>query len=262
MPGFKIGDLSRCVTYPPQHSDKWGGTWEFAPPVEERETSNMTPAVDIFALGASIQQLALDIYPVMSWEKFQAEYNKKYGRYVKWLTQDRAAHMWREQIPVYYRPLNVHTVVLCNEWDYPQKKLQVKPQRRPFSDELNSWYTVCWVEDPAQRFTAAELAKWFLPRAEEQLASYGVKREMVKKVVPSSSLEQSSTNRPESPRQPFSFEPTPPSNRHLEVDKLFSELGQRFRDMTLENPEAPQPKSRNPLLFPSISTDAELHDAD
>jgi serine/threonine protein kinase len=268
MPDFKIGDLSRCVTYPPQHSDEWGGTWEFAPPVEEREIRNMTPAVDIFALGASIQQLALDRYPVMSWEKFQAEYDKKYGRYVKWGIQDRAAHMWREQIPVYYRPLNVHTVELCDKWDFPVEKFQVKPQRRPFSDALNAWYTCCWTEDPSERSTAAELVKYFLPKAEEQLAIYGTKREVVQKVDnvdeakrsvvrPNfSSGQQSSTNRPKSHHQPFSFEPTctPPSNQHLEVDKLFGALGEQFKCMTIEDSEAPQPRSRNPRLFPSDST--------
>ncbi|KAF2263465.1 kinase-like protein [Lojkania enalia] len=129
LPNFKIGDFSRSVEYSatgPKHSFR--GTPEYTPPRSERRRG-VTPAVDIWALGATLQFNVYGIHPVQSRKSFTRA-NK---------------HMIRE-----YGIRRDSTVL-------------------KYSSTLNSWYSVCIQEDVKKRFSSKDLAKWVLHVAEREI---------------------------------------------------------------------------------------------
>lgn len=164
LPTFKIADLSRLEAYPvpPLPSGKYAywGTPEYLVPVVER-THGATPAFDVFAIGASIQQLALNVLPIQTLERFNED-RKRRGLAVMPAEKYMRNHdQYRNMIPVMYRPLNASEEEQKAKWDMQ------RPQK-PYSDVLNDWYTL-FMKPAEERITAKTLMKWFVPFAEDHI---------------------------------------------------------------------------------------------
>jgi serine/threonine protein kinase len=169
MPTFKLADISHLKAYKPrqpkyQHPSIYQGTWEYAPPMEERN-ARLAPPVDIWAIGASLQTLAWGILPVKSNEAIRKEM-KAQG--YPCLT-DAQIQAWRyndefrrTKLPFVWRPLNAS----------PNDQLQKYDMRHPcppYSDLLNNWYAMCLHQDPQTRVNARVLKEHFIPHAEQQI---------------------------------------------------------------------------------------------
>ncbi|KAF2655491.1 kinase-like protein, partial [Lophiostoma macrostomum CBS 122681] len=172
-PLFKIADLARAVPYSPEYRQwtKFNGTPEYAPPPAERRLG-VTPAFDTWGLGATLQQLALGVMPILRWETF-VKHCPELQRMepAKLAEQDPQQQHWRDIIPCVYRPLNVTTEQLKQNWDWSPRRKATQ-----YSNALNRWYSMCMEADPDQRITAAELVKRLVPVAERQISVLVAKR--------------------------------------------------------------------------------------
>jgi serine/threonine protein kinase len=176
LPDFKICDFARSVNYKDcSNREKWNGTCEYAPLLIEQDSGPVSPAMDIWGLGATLQELALVLQPVQSMESFVKDYYKRTGTDLKALRRlpdFKRKQYWRRQFEVVYRPLNASHAELVQLYDWPF--YAHLPGR--YSDVLNSWYSRCLVPDPSQRVTSSALVQHLVPVAERQIASLVAKR--------------------------------------------------------------------------------------
>jgi serine/threonine protein kinase len=168
LPHFKITDFARLTTYPlsPGKSlASWPGTYLFAPPVAERSRELFSPAVDMWALGATIQNIALQIKPRQSRAAFVAD---RIQQGLNWPRNDEEWRMsdWRDIVPVVYRPLDATAAELSRKWDVGE----ALPHHRPYSRPLNIWYKALFEANPRERLTSADLKKYLVPLIDHQLA--------------------------------------------------------------------------------------------
>jgi serine/threonine protein kinase len=163
LPIFKITDFARLSMYPTLdgHTAKeWRGTYEYGPPRSER-TSPMSPAVDMWGLGATIQTFALDMWPLQTRQAF-IDSRAKNGLKHPLLDDSKAwndSH-WRARLPVVYRPLDVPRDVMRTDWDVEQSLIR---HHEPYSDYLNTCYKTLLDEDPKARATSAHLMTYLVP---------------------------------------------------------------------------------------------------
>lgn len=226
LPIFKIGDLARTETYTLGNGrvQRYDGTPEYAPPEEERHF--LTPATDIWALGASLQSFALGIQPVMQKDKFIQAWGKKHRNRPK--REDLVKNEWRYKIPVVYRPLNATPADQIRHWD--MMRGYTAPQ---YSNSLNRWYTMCMETNMHTRVTAEDLVKYLVPVAERQIAILQAKR-MVERSE--SAVQEAKQNRRKpAPRLPTVFQRTGPvANRPS------------------RRPASPAPLGRNSAAHPAL----------
>jgi serine/threonine protein kinase len=171
-PIFKITDFgcSTKVGEPKRHR----GTYEFAPPEVERK-GPLKPSIDIWALGATIQQFALDLRPTESREtvirRLQLEKksapdpnnNKEWG-----------TDHWRGHRYAIYRPINATYQQLRDEYDVPAQQPEFY---RSYSDNLNIWHSMMMRLPAKFRVTSAFLAKIVVPCLEKHMV---IERKMAK----------------------------------------------------------------------------------
>ncbi|KAH7116852.1 kinase-like domain-containing protein [Dendryphion nanum] len=160
VPVFKLADFGRTAAYDPDgHPHRYYGTYEYAPPVAER--NNSSPAGDMWSLGASIQSIALTILPIQDLQEFRDDWIRK-GFAAPSLGQIHRGQEWRKEIPVVWRPL-----------DKPFKDRKVV-----YSSALDRWYTICLNEDPKTRMPAEQLVRWLVPVAEHQIRVLEARRNL------------------------------------------------------------------------------------
>lgn len=162
LPTFKICDVARvrpATKDGPEH--RFGGTPEYGPPMQERQ-ARLTPAVDVFAIGGSIQTLALGVLPTMGPQQFIA-YMRELGAHVipteAELKNPHYTPLWRHKIPPMFRSL-----------------IEAK-RRQPFSKAFNEWYSMTMEESPADRINAGQLVKYFEPVAKAQVELFQAEQE-------------------------------------------------------------------------------------
>jgi serine/threonine protein kinase len=154
LPTFKICDISRLR--PVSSNEKFRGTYEFGPPHAERQVKQ-TPAVDIFAIGASLQWFALGVYPVVPAAEF-IKSKKEQGGYVPTLA-DLRTEVWRAIIPYQYRPLNASI-------EFQRDVAKLAMPVAPYSHGLNQWYDKLVEERVEKRITSRSLARRLVPFAD------------------------------------------------------------------------------------------------
>ncbi|KAF2257402.1 kinase-like protein, partial [Trematosphaeria pertusa] len=168
LPIFKLADISRLVPYIPGQGPNhmFFGTPEYGPPFSERRA--VAPAVDIYAIGATVQHLALGCYPTQDRKAFIREVmlqgmdapHEKDLNHIK----------WRNLIPVVYRPINAAA-------EEQRTKYKLQHPNPPYSDVLNDWYSMCLEHEKHRRISADILTDWFVPLAEGQIEVLAAKRE-------------------------------------------------------------------------------------
>jgi serine/threonine protein kinase len=168
LPHFKITDFARLTTYPLSPGKplaSLAGTYLYAPPLAERTRKLFSPTVDMWALGATIQCLALQIKPRQSRAAFVADRVHK-GQ--NWPRNDEEWRLsdWREIIPDVYRPLDATAAELLREWDVGEDL----PHHHPYSKQLNIWYKALFEVNPRARLTSAQLKQYLVPLIDQQLA--------------------------------------------------------------------------------------------
>jgi len=171
-PVFRLTDFARMTRYPLLEGEKPKkdclGTPEYAPPLAEQEKHR--PSVDIWALGATLQTLALRINPVQSREAF-LESQLKAHKLAPILSDDGAWKQlkWRVLRPTVYRPLDATQEELVNHHDVPMSIwADGFPEYRawkhwPYTRTLNTWYKSLWERDEEKRTTAKQLVEWCVP---------------------------------------------------------------------------------------------------
>jgi serine/threonine protein kinase len=165
-PLFKLCDFSRSWdSMLPSGADyRWQGTVAYRPPGHERTAAR--PASDLWSLGATLQEFALDVDPRPSRAALIAQLDLQ-GLYHPAPWDDFAWDLpfWRWSIGAVYRPLNESADTLLRQWDVGSG---VSSSYRPFSDELNEWYSKLFCFDWEQRITARMLAKQLVPLIERR----------------------------------------------------------------------------------------------
>lgn len=176
LPTFKLGDLGRMSEYPNTSnyvSDiyQWPGTFEFAPLISER-LGPITPAADIWALGATVQSFALGITPVMSKGRLitalmqAGESYPHINDYDAW-AEDR----WRAHREVVYRPLNIPLLELIKKFDIDtgSASFPAIQTHLPYSEGLNQVYEMMLEPGREARVSAAHLRKYAVPFLAKQI---------------------------------------------------------------------------------------------
>ncbi|KAF9738200.1 hypothetical protein PMIN06_011738 [Paraphaeosphaeria minitans] len=156
LPTFKISDIARMK--PASANIKYHGTYEYGPPLPERERKQ-TPAADVWAIGASLQSFALGVMPVKSRVEYIKEKEKE-GGYVPTL-DDLRTEKWRKIIPHQYRPLNMSE-------EYQRYDMKIKPTA-PYSFDLQRWYAALYAEDVSKRASSKWLVKKYVPYAQVKI---------------------------------------------------------------------------------------------
>jgi serine/threonine protein kinase len=153
LPTFKLADFSRSTIYKAGYGGRntYQGTWAYAPPLDEQR-QDITPASDIWSLGATVQFFAYGKDPVASLETFGRILLAE-GYKIEDLPDGRCPKededKWNRKWPVVYRPLT-----------------KANP---PYSAALDKWYSMCMCVDMDKRATAADLVEWFVPVAERKI---------------------------------------------------------------------------------------------
>jgi serine/threonine protein kinase len=167
-PIFKLADVARLTPYPtpPKQKDSpWRGTYEYAPPFAE-QSGPVKPSADMWSLGAVIQEIVLDIYPVQS-EKAFREDRRRQGLELPGPEEElHKLSYWRSLIPVIHRPINAPMEGYTTKYDVPDGVMAADYQ--PYSSLLNAVYSTLLEKDPLRRATSAFLVKT-VPIIEEQL---------------------------------------------------------------------------------------------
>lgn len=170
LPTFKLADFSRATQYMPGRTPVtlYQGTLAYAPPREEC-MEDITPATDIWSLGATLQFFAYGTIPIQRLNDFvwdlkaqgllKPEDNPTAKDFDK---REDLARLW----PVVYRPLNVSVSEQILQWGVEKEDVIL----RPYSNELNRWYSMLMQPDKRKRIPVAYLAQWFVPLAERQVA--------------------------------------------------------------------------------------------
>lgn len=156
LPVFKISDIARMQ--PASSNRKYHGTYEFGPPYAERD-QKQTPAVDVWAIGASLQNFALGVLPVINKHDFIKE-KKEQGGSVPTLA-DLLTESWRRIIPHQYRPLHMDV-------EFQADVMKIKHPAQ-YSHDLNRWYSTLVEEDVSKRISAKTLVKRFVPYADVKI---------------------------------------------------------------------------------------------
>ncbi|KAL5377528.1 hypothetical protein DPSP01_009719 [Paraphaeosphaeria sporulosa] len=156
LPTFKISDIARMK--PASANIKYHGTYEFGPPLKERERKQ-TPAADVWAIGASLQNFALGVMPVKNKDEYIKEKEEE-GGYVPTL-EDLRTEKWRKIIPHQYRPINMSE-------DYQRYNMNIEPTA-PYSFDLQRWYERLYAEDISKRASSKWLVKKYVPYAEVKI---------------------------------------------------------------------------------------------
>ncbi|KAF1962759.1 kinase-like protein [Byssothecium circinans] len=167
---FKISDFGRMRPFFPGTYDRFNGTFEYAPPHPERE--NVDPAIDIWAIAASISFAVFQTNPVENRENFITWYNNDRqvnpgGEKLSLETKLDSCH--RDIRRYLYRPLNVPK-------EQQIELYQVRPSLavEPYSNEVQHWYQRCYMLEKNDRMTAVEL-RIFIPRtARTNIALYAL----------------------------------------------------------------------------------------
>jgi serine/threonine protein kinase len=168
-PLFKLADFTRLQSYPPSKESRgWSGTYEYAPPLDERSKA-VRPAIDIWSLGATLQELALGICPVQSREAY-VKLMKQKGEEFPYPTHPSCAEAWktsaiRARLPVVFRPLHVSMEELQANYDV---QVSIRDYQ-PFSCEINTWYGKLLAKKPRHRTTAAALVLDFVPLVAQKM---------------------------------------------------------------------------------------------
>ncbi|KAG9185872.1 hypothetical protein G6011_07203 [Alternaria panax] len=145
-PVFRLTDFARMTRNHPTESaqpTRFCGTPEYAPPFSEQGT--LRPSGDIWALGSTLQTLALGIYPIQSHEAFVAD-RRREGKAAPILV-DRGAwkrSYWRHLIPTTFRPLSATKEELMKDFDvqdsivieefYPNRPWEHKPYSKQLDE--------------------------------------------------------------------------------------------------------------------------------
>ena len=167
-PVFKLCDFSRSwdMTAPssgPHYS--WQGTVAFRPSAEECQAAR--PASDLWSLGATLQDFALDVDTLPSRAYVMGRLNLAGKSHPgAWDETAWAQPYWRWAFGAVYRPLNKSADELLRHWDVGGG---VESSYRPFSDELNAWYNTLFLPDYERRVTARTLAIHLVPLANSRL---------------------------------------------------------------------------------------------
>ncbi|OAL50001.1 kinase-like protein [Pyrenochaeta sp. DS3sAY3a] len=161
MPIFKITDLARLTPYgtPSEgRNRRWQGTPEYAPPYEE-QCRAVTPAVDMWSLGAVIQSFVFGITPVQSKQAFAAEcLSRGDTSFPHLLSDEWTRPQWRRKRPTVFRPLDATREDLRVSWDLAG----VSRGYEPYSTMLNEWYEDLWDKDVDTRTTSSFLVLNFV----------------------------------------------------------------------------------------------------
>ncbi|KAF2787506.1 kinase-like protein [Melanomma pulvis-pyrius CBS 109.77] len=170
LPTFKLADFSRATPYMPGYAPEplYQGTRAYAPPREEC-MQGITPATDIWSLGATLQFFAYGALPTQRLQEFvwdlKAQGLLRLGDNPTAAFFDQRvdlASLW----PVVYRPLSVSAEEQVLQWGVEVRDVIL----RPYSNELNMWYSMLMQPDRGKRIPVAYLALWFVPLAERQLS--------------------------------------------------------------------------------------------
>ena len=170
-PVFRLTDFARMTREHPTESaqlTRFCGTPEYAPPFNERGA--LRPSGDIWALGGTLQILALGVYPIQSHEAF-SDSRRSQEKFVPHLIDKNAwkkSH-WRHLIPTTFRPLSATKEELINDFDvhdsivieefYPNRPWEHKP----YSKRLDRWYQWMFEKDEKKRATAKILVRYCVP---------------------------------------------------------------------------------------------------
>ncbi|PSN69078.1 kinase-like protein [Corynespora cassiicola Philippines] len=164
MPTFKLGDFARMIpSGPGQPTARFFGTPEYGPPYDEKQVP-VTPAADIFSLGATLQTMWLGIVPTQTPATFIAEYKEKYSlRRPPTERELISDEKWRDVVPVVARPLNASR-------DDQIEKHDVCYGRAidPLPDSINDWY-MKFFEPKDSRISARDLMEWTIGLAEGEM---------------------------------------------------------------------------------------------
>lgn len=189
MPIFKITDLARLTPYGTSGNGtnrRWQGTPEFAPPHDE-QCRPVTPAVDMWSLGAVIQSFTFGITPIQSKGAFIAECLERgdtsfpaFNALEEW-----ARPYWRRRRPTVFRPLDATREDLRVSWDL----VQLPRGYEPYSKMLNQWYENLWDEDADSRTTSSFLVLNFVNQCAEYLRMVSGEEDPVAASQPSSENE-------------------------------------------------------------------------
>ncbi|OAG25450.1 kinase-like protein [Alternaria alternata] len=170
-PIFRLTDFARMTREHPTESaqlTRFCSTPEYAPPFNERGA--LRPSGDIWALGGTLQILALGVYPIQSHEAF-SDSRRSQEKFVPHLIDKNAwkkSH-WRHLIPTTFRPLSATKEELINDFDvhdsivieefYPNRPWEHKP----YSKRLDRWYQWMFEKDEKKRATAKILVRYCVP---------------------------------------------------------------------------------------------------
>jgi serine/threonine protein kinase len=161
-PIFKIADFARLKPYPSpagQRPHRFFGTPAYAPPHSEHY--ELRPSCDIWMLGATIQEFALNLCPLESIHALEKRFGMV-GRdhHPQFLDNQRAM----------YRPLHATAEVLRSTWSIEKRHHKYIVHHKPYSSVLNMWYKQLFDMSPEQRITAAHLVKCVVPAIDIQMA--------------------------------------------------------------------------------------------
>ncbi|CBX93039.1 hypothetical protein IAQ61_008766 [Plenodomus lingam] len=166
-PTFKITDFARLMAYPAApdgHFQEFCGTYEYAPPTNERR-GPIHPAVDIWGLGASIQTFKTGLPSTVSKEAYIMEMKLRGKPYPKTNGAWRTATV-RWQRRVVYRPLDVPASILREDYDLAQ----IGDDYVPSSYSTECVYRMLLHHKASERVTSAALVKHVVSRADREIA--------------------------------------------------------------------------------------------
>jgi serine/threonine protein kinase len=180
-PIFKLADVARLTPYPTPPTQKdspWRGTYEYAPPFAE-QSGPVKPSADMWSLGAVIQEIVLDIYPVQSHVAF-IEDRRRQGLDLPGSNEElhKSSH-WRSLIPVVHRPINAPKEEYITKYDVPNGAMAADYQ--PYSSLLNAVYSTLLEKNTLRRATSAFLVKT-VPIIEKQLRGQRILNQTEKKL--------------------------------------------------------------------------------
>ncbi|CAG5156047.1 uncharacterized protein ALTATR162_LOCUS3959 [Alternaria atra] len=171
-PVFKLTDFARMTRYNPSERaqpTQFCGTPEYAPLFSER--GELRPSADIWALGGTLQTLALGVYPIQSREAFSAGRHEE-KQPAPFLVDEGAwkkSH-WRHLIPPTFRPLSATQEELRDHFDVRESIVinEFYPncpwEHKPYSRRLDGWYEWMFEVDEKKRITARMLVRYCVPR--------------------------------------------------------------------------------------------------
>ncbi|KAF2787210.1 kinase-like protein, partial [Melanomma pulvis-pyrius CBS 109.77] len=165
LPIFKLADFSRATVSKPGEAVPFCGTWAYAPPMCER--AMVTPAADVYGLGATLQAFAYGAAPTELKPDFIRRL-RACGCKEKDLPTDEdlaTSEAWKSQLPVIYRPLNAKPDEQVKWWGVLEKNV-IATQ---YDFDLNCWYAGCLDYDARTRLSAQDLACCLVPIAARKI---------------------------------------------------------------------------------------------